>query len=423
MRDGTKEVLAVTSGYRESTDSWAEVFRGLKARGLAAPKLLMADGNAAIWGAARTVWPEAGEQRCWNHKMRNVLDRLPQREQSEAKELLRTVVYASTRAAALKARQAFGKRYGPWYPKAVTVLEDDWDRMVTFYDFPAAHWKHLRTTNVVESRSLRYGSARRQSNDLSASTVLPPSSGSSSRWRRNASEGSTLHTCSRTCLKKGSSGTESPSQIISAKQPPETFTHLLTRPPQSWVGHSRHGPDQDRRHLWRRSRVRTPDYTVPGHAGGISLPSPDHCGNREPHRLSHRPRERCSSFPIRAVVPGRRVCWNDLAPRSVRCPVEGSAERSPPDALGGSLMSWIKDVVDPKARLWEEFYRNRAQYDRRVRRAPWAACSWDQVPDPNIRTGLVSGGHVRSKLVRSASQLSGSGKETWPLVLFRSRHP
>ena len=131
--------------------SWAEVFRGLKARGLAAPKLLMADGNAAIWGAAGTVWPEAGEQRCWNHKMRNVLDRLPQREQSEAKELLRTVVYASTRAAALKARQAFGKRYGPWYPKAVTVLEDDWDRMVTFYDFPAAHWKHLRTTNVVES--------------------------------------------------------------------------------------------------------------------------------------------------------------------------------------------------------------------------------------------------------------------------------
>ena len=70
----------------------------------------MADGNAAIWAAARTVWPEAGEQRCWNHKMRNVLDRLPQREQSEAKELLRTVVYASTRAEALKARQAFGKR-------------------------------------------------------------------------------------------------------------------------------------------------------------------------------------------------------------------------------------------------------------------------------------------------------------------------
>ena len=151
MRDGTKEVLAVTSGYRESTDSWAEVFRDLKARGLGPPKLLMADGNPAIWGAAREVWPEAAEQRCWNHKMRNVLDRLPKREQPEAKELLRAVVYAPTRAEGVKARQAFEKRYGPWYPKAVAVLEDDWDRMVRFYDFPEAHWKHLRTTNVVES--------------------------------------------------------------------------------------------------------------------------------------------------------------------------------------------------------------------------------------------------------------------------------
>ena len=151
MSDGTKEVLAVTSGYRESTDSWAEVFRNLKARGLGAPKLLMADGNQAIWGAARQVWPEVAEQRCWNHKMRNVLDRLPKREQVEAKQLLRAVVYAPTGAEAVKARQAFEKRYGAWYPKAVAALEDDWDRMVTFYDFPDAHWKHLRTTNVVES--------------------------------------------------------------------------------------------------------------------------------------------------------------------------------------------------------------------------------------------------------------------------------
>ena len=151
MRDGTKEVLAVTSGYRESTHSWTEVFRDLKARGLGAPRLLVADGNPAIWGAAGTVWPETAEQRCWNHKMRNVLDRLPKREQPEAKELLRVGVYAPTRAEAVKARQVFKKRYGPWYPKAVAVLEEDWDRMVTFYDFPEAHWKHLRTTNVVES--------------------------------------------------------------------------------------------------------------------------------------------------------------------------------------------------------------------------------------------------------------------------------
>ena len=83
--------------------------------------------------------------------MRNVLDRLPKREQAEAKELLRAIVYAPSEAEALEAREAFRKRYGPWYPKAVETLEDDWERMVTFYSFPESHWKHLRTTNVVES--------------------------------------------------------------------------------------------------------------------------------------------------------------------------------------------------------------------------------------------------------------------------------
>ena len=83
--------------------------------------------------------------------MRNVLDRLPQREQSEAKDLLRAVVYAPSRSEAVKAREVFARRYRPWYPKAVDVLEDDWERMVAFYDFPEDHWKHLRTTNVVES--------------------------------------------------------------------------------------------------------------------------------------------------------------------------------------------------------------------------------------------------------------------------------
>ena len=94
---------------RESVESWSEVLRDLKARGIEAPRLLMADGNAAIWGAVRQVWPEAGEQRCWNHKMRNVLDRLPQREQSEAKDLLRAVVYAPSRAEAVKAREVFAR--------------------------------------------------------------------------------------------------------------------------------------------------------------------------------------------------------------------------------------------------------------------------------------------------------------------------
>jgi transposase-like protein len=98
MRDGTKEVLAIASGYRESTESWTAVFRDLKARGIGDPLLLMADGNSAIWAAARQVWPTAVEQRCWNHKMRNVLDRLPKREQTEAKELLGAVVCTPRRA-------------------------------------------------------------------------------------------------------------------------------------------------------------------------------------------------------------------------------------------------------------------------------------------------------------------------------------
>jgi putative transposase len=151
MSDGTKEVLAVTSGYRESTESWLAVFRDLRARGLGEPRAVVADGNAGIWAAVAQVWPGAEEQRCWNHKTRNVLDRLPKKEQGEAKELLRAIAYAPSLAEALQAREAFGKRYRPWYPKAVETLEDDWDRMVTFYGFPESHWKHLRTTNIVES--------------------------------------------------------------------------------------------------------------------------------------------------------------------------------------------------------------------------------------------------------------------------------
>ena len=157
--------------------------RDLKARGIEAPRLLMADGNAAIWGAVRQVWPEAGEQRCWNHKMRNVLDRLPQREQSEAKDLLRAVVYAPSRAEAVKAREVFARRYRPWYPKAVDVLEDDWERMVAFYDFPEDHSKHLRTTNVVESPfaalRLRTTAAKRF---IAESTRLAARRAESVRW-------------------------------------------------------------------------------------------------------------------------------------------------------------------------------------------------------------------------------------------------
>ena len=151
MSDGTKEVLALTSGYRESTEAWTAVFRDLAARGLGEPRLVVADGNPAIWAATAQVWPGAEEQRCWNHKIRNVLDRLPKREQGKGKELLRAVAYAPSLAEAVEAREIFRERYGSWYPKAVETLEDDWERMVTFFRFPESHWRHLRTTNIVES--------------------------------------------------------------------------------------------------------------------------------------------------------------------------------------------------------------------------------------------------------------------------------
>lgn len=151
MADGTKEVLAVAPGYRESAESWAAVLRDLKARDLGVPNLLVGDGHLGIWAAARQVWPEAAEQRCWNHKMVNVLDRLPKREQKEAREMLRKIAYAESRAGAEKAREAFAGRYAASHPKAVETLADDWERLVSFFDFPRQHWRHLRTTNVVES--------------------------------------------------------------------------------------------------------------------------------------------------------------------------------------------------------------------------------------------------------------------------------
>ena len=166
LSDGHKVILAISSGYRESTESRSGVLRDLKRRGMNCPKLVVGDGNLGIWGALANVYPEAAEQRCWNHKMVNVLDRLPKKEQPEAKNLLRSVVYAQSRSEAEIERDEFGQ----WctargYTDAADTLERDWERMVTFYDFPREHWKHLRTTNPVESPfaflRLRTDAARR----------------------------------------------------------------------------------------------------------------------------------------------------------------------------------------------------------------------------------------------------------------------
>lgn len=173
---GDKKLLAVSSGYRESKESWLEAIRGLRDRGMKAPKLCVADGLASFWAAVSEVWPDASEQRCWNHKMVNVLDRLPRKLQAAAKEMLREIVYAPSKEAAEAGRDAFLARFTKEHPKAADTLNRDWERMVAFYDFPATHWKHLRTTNVIESpfasARLRTAAAKRFRNVEKATILL-----------------------------------------------------------------------------------------------------------------------------------------------------------------------------------------------------------------------------------------------------------
>ena len=151
LADGQKVILAVESGQRESTESWAAVLRDLKARGLGTPKLTVADGHLGIWSALAQVWPESAEQRCWNHKLRNVLDMVPEKAQPEVKAHLQRLAGADSRSDAERERRAFRLAFSKRFPKAVERLERDWERMVAYYAFPREHWRHLRTTNVVES--------------------------------------------------------------------------------------------------------------------------------------------------------------------------------------------------------------------------------------------------------------------------------
>jgi len=151
LRDGRKVVLAVESGYRESAEAWGHLLRDLRGRGMSTPRLVIADGHLGIWAALAEVFPTAAEQRCWNHKLVNVLDSLPKKKQAEARELLRQIPYAPTRGEAESLRAEFRSLYGAEHPKAAETLERDWERMVAFYGFPKEHWKHLRTTNPVES--------------------------------------------------------------------------------------------------------------------------------------------------------------------------------------------------------------------------------------------------------------------------------
>jgi putative transposase len=150
--DGKKELVAIGDGYRESEQSWKELLLDVKARGLDVdPELVVGDGALGFWKALPQVWPSSRAQRCWVHKTANVLNKMPKSIQSKAKAAIHEIWMAETRADAVEAFDLFDKTYEAKYPKAVECLDKDRDELLAFYDFPAEHWIHLRTTNPIES--------------------------------------------------------------------------------------------------------------------------------------------------------------------------------------------------------------------------------------------------------------------------------
>ena len=152
-RDGKKDLLAVEDGYRESSESWGSVLRDLKKRGLRPPLLAVGDGALGFWKAVRDAWPETKEQRCWVHRLANVLDKLPKRLQGKAKRMLNEIMNAEKREDAEKEIERFAEEFEAKYPKSVASLRRDQDKLFTFYDFPAEHWQHIRSTNAISARA------------------------------------------------------------------------------------------------------------------------------------------------------------------------------------------------------------------------------------------------------------------------------
>jgi len=195
LEDGTKELVAVWDGIRESTASWREVLRDLKARGLAeSPKLAVGDGALGFWAALEEEFPGAREQRCWVHKTANALDKLPQSVQPYAKKLIHEMYPAPTKETALVAYARFLSEYEAKYPKATECLRKDEDVLFTFYDFPAEHWRHIRTTNPIESSFATVRHRHRQtkgcgSRSATLTMVFKPAKEAERHWRKlNGSE-------------------------------------------------------------------------------------------------------------------------------------------------------------------------------------------------------------------------------------------
>ena len=188
--EGKKELVGLIDGVRESAQSWRDLLLGLKRRGLAmGPELAVADGALGFWQAVEEVWPQTRGQRCWVHKTANVLNKLPKSQQSKAKRTLQEIWMAETKKDALLAFDAFAETWGVKYDKAVECLIKDRDALLAFYDFPAEHWKHLRTTNVIESSfaTVRHRTVRSKgclSNNTALAMIFKLAEAAEKSWRR-----------------------------------------------------------------------------------------------------------------------------------------------------------------------------------------------------------------------------------------------
>ena len=188
--EGKKELVGFTDGARESAHDWRALLLDLKRRGLdVQPELMIADGALGFWKAAGEVWPKAREQRCWVHKTANVLNKLPKSQQPKAKRALQEIWMAETKVAAELAFAAFIESYALKYEKAADCLVKDRDTLLAFYDFPAEHWKHLRTTNPIESTfaTVRHRTIRSKgclSNTTALAMVFKLVEGAQKSWRR-----------------------------------------------------------------------------------------------------------------------------------------------------------------------------------------------------------------------------------------------
>jgi transposase-like protein len=188
--EGKKELVGLIDGVRESAQSWKELLLDLKRRGLAmGPELAIADGALGFWQAVEEVWPKTRGQRCWVHKTANVLNKLPKSQQPKTKRALQEIWMAETKKDALAAFDAFVETWSVKYEKAVECLTKDREALLAFYDFPAEHWKHLRTTNVIESAfaTVRHRTVRTKgclSNKTALAMIFKLAEAAEKSWRR-----------------------------------------------------------------------------------------------------------------------------------------------------------------------------------------------------------------------------------------------